>query len=104
MAYVVTITPRAERDLSYLYSEIHAEHIGAALKWYWGLKEAILSLQERPNRCPLTGGRGNFRHLLYGKKPHIYRVIFRVLPKLRRVEVLHVRHGARRKFKPSEIA
>jgi hypothetical protein len=68
-----------------------------------GLKEAIFSLQERPGRCPITRKKGHLRHLLYGHKPHIYLVIFRVLPKLRQVEVLHVRHGARRKFKPSDI-
>jgi len=104
MAYRVRITSRAERDLSHIYGKIHAEHAGAALEWYRGLKEAIYSLQERPDRCPITRKRGPLRHLLYGHKRHVYLVIFRVLPKLRQVEVLHVRHGARRKFKPSDIA
>jgi plasmid stabilization system protein ParE len=104
MAYRVNITFRAERDLAHLYREINAEHSGAALKWYRGLKESILSLQERPNRCPVTRKRDHLRHLLYGHKPHIYRVIFRVLPKQMQVEVLHIRHAARRKLKPSDIA
>ena len=54
MAYLVNITSRAERDLAGLYSEINAEHSDAALKWYRGLKDAILSLEEQPNRCPVT--------------------------------------------------
>lgn len=104
MAYLVRITSRAERDLSHIYGKIHAEHAGAALEWYLGLKEAIFSLQDRPGRRPITRTRGPLRHLLYGHKPHIYLVFFRVFPKLKQVEVLHVRHGARRKFKPSDIA
>ena len=33
MAYLVTITSRAERDLAHLYEEINAEHSYAALRW-----------------------------------------------------------------------
>ena len=54
MAYVVSITSRAERDLAHLYEEINAEYSDAALKWYRGLRGAILSLEEQPNRCPVT--------------------------------------------------
>jgi hypothetical protein len=46
MAYLVNITSRAERDLTQLYRQINAEYSGAALKWYRGLKEAFLSLEE----------------------------------------------------------
>jgi plasmid stabilization system protein ParE len=41
--------------------------------------------------------------LLYGHKPNVYRVIYRVLEKLKKVEVLTIRHGARRKLKPSDL-
>ena len=54
MAYLVNITARAERDFASLYREINAEESDAALKWYRGLKEAVLSLEELPNRCPVT--------------------------------------------------
>lgn len=103
MTYVVSIASRAERDLALLYEEIDAEYSDAALKWYWGLKKAILSLEEQPNRCPVTRKKGELRHLLYGKKPHICRVIYRVLERHKRVEVLHIRYGARRKLKASEL-
>ena len=99
MAYLGKVTARVERDLAYLYDKITAEHSGAALKWYRGLKKAILSLEEYPNRCPVTRENPNLRHLLYGHKPHIYRVIYRVLEKRKQVDVLHIRHGARRRFK-----
>jgi toxin ParE1/3/4 len=69
MAYLVNLTARAERDLALLYLQINAEDSGAALKWYRG---AILSLEGRPNRCPVTPESDKLRHLLYGNKPHIY--------------------------------
>ena len=104
MAYRVSITSRAERDLAHLYEEVNVEYSDAALKWYRALKEAVLSLEERPNRCPLIRRRKELRHLLYGHKPHIYRVIYRVLENQKEVEVLHIRHGARRKPKMSDLA
>jgi toxin ParE1/3/4 len=98
MAYLVNVTPRAERDLARLYHEINAQDSDAALKWYFGLKAAILRLSEHPNRCPVTSENANLRNLLYGNKPHVYRVIYRVMERQKRVEILHIRHGARRRF------
>ena len=103
MAYVVNIAVRAEREFGSLYREINAEESDADLKWYRGLKMAVLSLEELPNRCPLTREKGQVRHLPYGNKPHVYRVIFRVVEKQKRVDVLHIRHGARDKLKASEV-
>lgn len=104
MAYLVSIASRAERDLALLYREINAEHSDAALKWYLGLKEAILSLEVQPNRCPVTRRRDKLRHLLYGHNPHTYPVIYRVVENQKQVEILHIRHGARRKLKTADLA
>lgn len=104
MAYLVNITSRAERDFAHLYEEINATDSAAAWKWYRGLKQKILSLEKQPTRCPVTRENDELRHLLYGRKPHIYRVIYRVLERPKQVEVLHIRHGARRKFKASDLA
>jgi plasmid stabilization system protein ParE len=98
MTYLVEITARAERDLANLYDELHVGDSQAALKWYVGLKRAVLGLESLPNRCPATHENPQFRHLLYGRKPHVYRVIYGVLEEEKRVEVLHIRHGARREF------
>ena len=103
VAYLVNIAARAERDFASLYREINAERSDAALRWYRGLKEAVLSLEELPNRCPMTPEKAQLRHLLYGNKPHVYRVIFRVVEKHKRVDVLHIRHGARDKLKAPEV-
>jgi toxin ParE1/3/4 len=43
------------------------------------------------------------RHLLYGRKPYVYRVIYRVVERQKQVEVLHIRHGARQKLKSSDL-
>ena len=90
-AYPVNLTSRAERDLARIYERINVNDSDAALEWYHGFKQAILSLEK-------------LRHLLYGNKPHIYRAIYRVMEKQKQVEVLHIRHGARRRFKRSDVA
>ena len=103
MAYLVSITSRATRDLAYLYDEINARDSDAALNWYRGLEQAILSLEEWPYRCPVTPENRRLRHLLYGNKPNLYRVIYRILDKQKQVAVLHIRHGARRRLKASDL-
>ncbi len=97
MAYRVKISSSADRDLADIYRRI-AGASDAASKWYVGLKDAIRSLRHNPNRCPSTPEDVNLRHLLYGNKPHVYRVIYRVEEKQRDVKILHIRHGAQREF------
>jgi plasmid stabilization system protein ParE len=104
MAYLVNISARAQRDLAQIYRRINADSSDAALKWYRGFKQAILALEEQPNRCPATPESDKLRHLLYGNKPHIYRAIYRVMEKQKQVDVLHIRHGARSGFKGSDVA
>src|SRR5260370_17983752 len=103
MAYVVNTTPNAERDLARLYEQVNAEYSDTAMEWYLGIKAAILSLEQQPNRCPITRKKDKLRHLLYGHKPHDYRGIYPVLEKQNQLEVLHIRHGARRRLKPSDL-
>lgn len=104
MAYLVSITARAERDLLALYNEINAEQSNHAAKWYAGMKKAVLSLERLPHRCPATPERADLRHLLYGRKPNVYRIVYRIVETRKRVEVLHNRHGARRPIRPSGLA
>jgi plasmid stabilization system protein ParE len=99
MAYLVKIMPRAERDLEEIYESIHAEESGAALRWYAGLERAILTLEAMPHRCPVTPESKRLKHLLYGNKANVYRVIYRILERPKEVEILHIRHGARDRFR-----
>ncbi len=102
MAYLVEIMPRAERDLASIYSSINAEESDAALRWFRGLERALFTLEAMPTRCPVTPEAGHLRHLLYGKKPYVYRVIFEIDEPRKVVKILTIRHGARRELKRTD--
>lgn len=101
MAYAVELTLRAERDLNHLFDRISADSSSAARRWFNGLEESIYALENFPYRCPVTperrAGRRS-RHLLYGSKPDVYRVIFHIDERRKVVRVLTIRHGARHAF------
>ncbi len=103
MAYLVSLTDRALNDLAYLYDWVNVETSEAAAEWYNGLEHAIYTLEKQATRCPLTPESYKLRHLLYGRKPHIYRAIYRVLENRKQVEVLHIRHGAMHAFEPQSL-
>ena len=67
----------------------------------------MYGLERHPYRCSAAPESRTTKrklwHLLYGKKPHIYRVIYEIDESRRVVWVLTIRHGARRKLKRSEI-
>jgi toxin ParE1/3/4 len=69
-----------------------------AAKWFSGLIESIEGLAEHPQRHPITPEYPDLRHLLYGNKPHIYRVIYSIDVSAQRVDVIHVHHHARDAF------
>ena len=103
MAYRVRLTDSARCDFAHLYAETNAAYSDVVSQWYRGLRDAILCPEEQPTRCPATRESGKLRHRPYGNKPHTYRAVFRVLPSQKRVEVLHIRHGAMRSFKLSDV-
>ena len=103
MTWLVNISLRAQRDLTGFYEAIGAGQPGAARRWYEGLRRAILSLETMPHRCPVVRKRAQIRELLYGRKPNVYLVLYRIREKDREVDVLHIRHGARRRFSSSEL-
>lgn len=82
----VKIAARAAKDLAAIYREIGGSN--AAMAWYNGLKDGIGSLRSNPHRCPVAPEDAMLRILLYGKKPHVYRVVFRVLEKSKHVVML----------------
>jgi plasmid stabilization system protein ParE len=98
MAFRVEITEEAERDAHGILDWLISQHAGRdGLRWFQGLEEAIASLTTFPERCPLAPENEAFpfevRHLLYGRRPHVYRVIFKVEGET--VYVLHIWHGRR---------
>ena len=100
MAYLVEFTVRAERDLDTLLKQINAVDSVGAAHWFNGLEEAIYTLERLPRRCPVAPeskrAKRPLRHLLYGKKPDVYRVIYEIDERRQIVTVLTIHHGARR--------
>jgi len=107
MAYLVELAARAVRDLETLYLEKKAAESDAAARWYNGLEQAVYKLESHPYRCPLAPEarrrKRKLRHLLYGKKPHVYRIIYEVDEPRQTIWVLAIRHGARRKIGPFDL-
>ena len=103
MAYRVRLTERSQKDLRAIYAYIQADHSDKALAWYLRLKQEILTLREFPDRCPITPEDSCLRHLLFGKRAHVYRVIYRVVEAESHVEVLHVRSAGLPEFSPGEF-
>ena len=108
MTYHVEFSIRALLDLEVLYFEKNVAESQAAAKWFNGLQEAIEGLATLPNRCSLAPeGKAihrDLRHLLYGRKSHIYRVIYEVDENRRTVKVFHIRYGGRQEFSISDVA
>jgi mRNA-degrading endonuclease RelE of RelBE toxin-antitoxin system len=100
MTYRVELTDRAVRDLEILYQEKNAAESLAAARWFNGLEKAVCRLERYPLRCPMAPEsrkmKRALRHLLYGKKPYVYRVIFEIDEPQRTVWVLTIRHAARK--------
>ena len=107
MEYFIEFADRAARDLNALYERIHASESTAAARWYNGLEKAVYTLKDMPRRCPEAPeskkAKRPLRHLLYGKKPHIYRVIFEIDEARKMVRLLTIRHGAMEEAKPGEL-
>ena len=98
MAYRVDLTERAARNLRRIYRTIDADASAQARGWFNGLEKAVFSLDEHPARAPIIPEDDSPRHLLYGRKPNVYRIIYVIDERNRVVTVLHIRHGARKAF------
>jgi len=104
MAYRVELTRRAEREMEALYERISAEDSAAGAKWFIGLEAAISSLERLPRRCPVAPeskiwGRP-LRHLLYGARGDVYRVIYEIDDTRELIWIRTVRHAAMDEFNP----
>ena len=73
-----------------------------AAAWFGDLLTAIYSLEMHPERCPLAPEDDVFvpeiRHVLYGKRGGVYRVLFMIAGE--EVRVLHARYSARQILVP----
>lgn len=105
MTYEVHVTEPAHADIEAAYEWLKERTDQYAVAWFNGLANALDGLAHLPARCPLAAESRHFHEkvyqLLYGKRPHLYRVLFVVRGK--NVFILHVRHGARSELQPGEI-
>jgi len=107
MTYLVKLALRAAIDLETLYVEKNASESAAAARWYNALEQAVAGLSAHPDRSPpvpeVRTAKRKMRNLLYGKKPHVCRVVYEVDEGRQTIWVLTVRHGARRKLKATDV-
>jgi plasmid stabilization system protein ParE len=102
MTFRVETTAAAERDADAILDWLLSQGAGGAgIRWFLALQDAIASLAEFPERCPLAPESAVFpfevHHLLYGHPPHVYRILFTIEGNT--VYVLHIRHGRRQPLK-----
>ena len=76
MTYRVDLTQRAARNLRRTYQAINVENVAQARTWFNGLEKTILSLDEHPARGAIIAEEDSLRHLFYGRRRHIYRIIW----------------------------
>ncbi len=100
MAFHVEFSRRALRDLAALYGDINAEQSPAAARWFNGLEDLILQLETAPRMGFVPHEDPTVRQLIYGKKPHFYRVLYEVEDREQLVRILKVRHGKRLPLSP----
>jgi plasmid stabilization system protein ParE len=99
MAFRVELSERAQADIAAIYDWLLSQQAGnAGERWFMALREAIASLSNLPTRCPVSpesrDSRVEVRQLLYGRRPHVYRILFSIEGDV--VQVLHIRHSRRR--------
>ena len=105
MAYRVRLLPKAKHDLETIYRRIIREAPLQGAEWFNGLERTIYSLRNNAERCriipELSTSTFFVRHLLFGNYPHIYKIYYQIVGGI--VEVMHIRHGARRQAKRREL-
>ena len=107
MPYQVPLADAAKTDANSIYAWVTERAPIRGPEWFEELIECLYSLEELPYRCPLAREAGKsrreIRYLLFGKRKHVYRVLYEVEEACQTVWVLHIRHGALRDLAPDEL-
>ena len=96
MAYLVNLTDRATRDLDIIYVFINVPASEGAARWFSRLHRTISSLATAPHMGKVTREDKDAREVIYGKKPHLYRILYEIIEDEHRIDVLSIWHGRRR--------
>ena len=101
----LVIQPNALAELEAAYEWLQKRAPDAAAKWFNGFVEALRQLKSAPESFGLVPDLHEMpypiRQLLYGKRQHKYRAFFTIAGD--EVHVLHIRHGARRAWRPKNL-
>ena len=99
MTFQVELTVQAEADFRALYLAKNVSESDRAARWFRKLASAIAGLGVLPHSRPLAPEaaelRQEIRQLLFGSKPHVYRIVYVVDEPRQTVWVIAIRHGAR---------
>lgn len=102
MRFRIVIEATAIEDLEAINLWLSRHSGSAASAWYAQMAQEAGSLDTAPQRCPFAPENNSFeeeiRHLLFGKRRNVYRVIFTL--RGTSVHVLHVRDGAQQPLEP----
>ncbi len=105
MKFRVEVTESAQAQIEKYYDWYQENIPSFATPWLSKLFEALDTLRQFPNRCPLSPEHDEFREevrqLLYGKRRNAYRILFTVQDDI--VYVLHIRHHAEARLTAEEI-
>jgi plasmid stabilization system protein ParE len=110
MAYKVRLAGPAESDAYQAFERIREVAPTSAERWLRKLFDAIATLTEMPDRCPMIPEADELgypaRHLLYGKRSGQYRIIFDIQEASDDgpcVRVLRIWHGSREAITMADI-
>ncbi len=95
MAYRVSLSERVLRELDDIYGEIGVTESAGAARWFTRLQDTIQLLAAAPRMGKPARDAKGVREIIYGKKPHFYRVLYEVDDTAKTVSVLSIRHGKR---------
>jgi plasmid stabilization system protein ParE len=108
VAWQVVLADTAKADASEIYDWVVERAPIRGPEWFSELIDCLYSLERLPYRCPLAreakeAGR-EIRCLLFGKRKHVYRILYEVDETRQIVGVLHIRHGALRDLHPEQLS
>ncbi len=83
MTFRVEMSAEAQRDAQEILAWLWSQGAGeTGIRWFLEMEDAIASLSRFPKNCPLARENVRFsfevRQLFYGRKPHVYRILFTV--------------------------
>ena len=98
VAYQVALVESAKADANQIFDWVTAQAPIRGPIWFEDLVDCLYSLEELPGRCPLAreavATNREIRCFYFGKRPHVYRILYEIEESSQTVWILHIRHGA----------